>query len=130
MIIPLLLGLTGILAGIALSFIAPEEIKSGWKYFKMAKFGLFAVLAVLIGYSFWIMQNFIAAGIFAVLAVVIFIINLKFRQRWLELINYLLFITPYFFQSDQFQIITASLLFLYGLPAGTLLWNTNYETET
>ncbi len=130
MILPLLLSLTGIIAGIALSFIAPEELKPGWKYFRMVKLGLFIVLAGVIGYSFWSRQNFIGVGIFAVLAIILFIINLKFRQRWLELINYLLFITPYFFQSDQFQIMTASVIFLYGLPAGTLLWKMNYETKT
>ncbi len=129
-ILPLLLSLTGLLGGIALSFIAPEEMKPGWKYFQIAKLSLFIVLAGVISYSLWSIQNFVGLGIFGAIAIIIFILNFKLKSAWMEIINYLLFITPYFFQSDQFQIITASLLFLYGLPAGTLLWKMNYETKT
>lgn len=128
--LPLLLALTGILAGIALSFIAPEELRSGWKYFKMGKLSLFVILAGLMGYSFWTMHNLIGLIIFTVFAIILFIINLKLYHPWLELCNYALFIVPYFFQSQQYQLIIASVIFIYGLPAGTLLWNTHYETET
>ena len=130
MILPLLLALTGILGGIALSFIAPEELKAGWKYFQMAKLSLFIVLVGLIGYSFWFMQNFVGLGIFVVFAIVVFIANFKFKYKWMEIVNYALFITPYFFQPSLSQLYIASVLFIYGLPVGTLLWYTNYETET
>lgn len=128
-ILPLLLALTGIITGIALSFIAPEELKPGWKYFKMARLGLFVLLTGLIGYSWWSLANFVSLGIFAAAAMVLFIINLKYRQRWLEIINYALFIIPYFLLSEQYQLLIASTLFIYGLPVGTLLWKMNYEKE-
>ncbi len=128
-VLPLLFGLTGIIGGIALSFIAPEELKAGWKYFKIAKFTLFIILAGLIGYSFWTAQNILGGEIFLILAIIFFIINLTFKYKWMEIINYILFTTPYFFLPSPSQLLIASMLFLYGLPAGTLLWNTNYEKK-
>src|SRR3989338_2026847 len=124
------LALTGILGGIALSFIAPEELKSGWKYFQMAKFSLFVILIGVIGYSFWMAQNLIGGGIFVIFALILFILNLRFKYKWLEIVNYALFIIPYFFLSGPYQLLIASMLFLYGLPVGTLLWNLNNETKT
>lgn len=129
-IIPLLFALTGIIAGIALSFIALEELKPGWKYFRIGKLSLFVILAGLMGYSFWMMHNFIGISVFAVAAIILFILNLKFYHPWLEFCNYALFIALYFYQSEQYQLLIASILFIYGLPAGTIIWNTTYETET
>lgn len=126
-IFPLLLALTGILGGIALSFIAPEELKAGRKYFQISKLGLFVILTGLVGYLFWTMHHFLALGIFAVLAILIFIINVKCKYKWVEIINYALFITPYFMIAPSDRLLIASAIFIYGLPTGTLLWNMNYE---
>ncbi len=127
MILPLILGISGIFAGIALSFIAPEELKKGWKYFRIFKWSMFIILAGLMIYFWWNMQNFLALGIFAVLAIILFIINLKFDYRWIEIVNYALFIIPYFLLPSSYQLLIASVLFIYGLPTGTLLWNMDYE---
>lgn len=127
MILPLIIGISGILAGIALSFIAPEELKQGWKYFKVAKFILFIILVGLIGYSFLPTHHFLNMGIFATISIIVFILNLKFKYQWLELLNYALFIILYFLLSSSHQLLIASALFIYGLPTGTLLWNMNYE---
>lgn len=129
LLLSLLLGLTGILAGLALSFIAPEEIKPGWDYFKISKLTLFVILVAVISYSLWSRKFLVGLGIFVIIAVTLFIINLKFKYKWIEILNYALFIIAYFFQSEPSQPLIASLLFLYGLPSGTLLRNIHHETK-
>ncbi|HLC71628.1 MAG TPA: hypothetical protein VJI32_06455 [Candidatus Nanoarchaeia archaeon] len=128
-IFPLLLALTGILGGIALSFIAPEELKAGWKYFKIIQGALFIILTGFTGYSLWSMHNILWLGIFAAVSILIFLLNLKSNYKWIDIINYTLFIIPYFLLSSSHQILIAAALFIYGLPTGTLLRNIRYEKE-
>lgn len=131
-ILVLLLSLSGLLFGLALAYIAPEELKAGKKYFLWLKRILFIVIAVVIADQLaspfpkkiilWIILI-----IFLLASVILFILNLIKKKHFQEtfsreIFNYILFFIPYFFMgSTEGKLLIASLIFLYGLPAGTLL---------
>ena len=121
-IIALVVSLTGILFGIILGFIAPEELRSGKKYFVFAKFSLFIVLFLLINFFLYQSNQLIVLGIFSFFAVILFVLNIAIKKRFMELFNYMIFIIPYFLlKTEKNQLVLASALFIYGLVAGTLL---------
>jgi hypothetical protein len=121
-IIALVVSLTGILFGIILGFIAPEELRSGKKYFVFAKSTLFIVLFLMINYFLYHSNQLVVLSVFSILAVVLFVLNIALKKRFIELFNYIIFVVPYFFlKVETNQLILASALFIYGLVAGTLL---------
>ena len=121
-ILALIISLMGILGGIILGFIAPEELRLGKKYFVFAKFSLFIVLFLMINYFLYKSDQLIVLSIFSILAVVLFVLNIAIKKRFIELFNYIIFVVPYFFlKTETNQLILASALFIYGLVAGTLL---------
>lgn len=118
--ISLLLSFLGLLGGIILALIAPEELKPGRKYFYLLKRILFLVILIIVAYFLFSKNNVMAGIIFTLLMITIFLIALKKDSLWLELIFYLLIIIIYF-QYEYFQTALASLLFCYGMPLGTIL---------
>lgn len=126
-IIPLL-SLSGLLGGMLLSYLAREELAAGKKYFVMSYRILFVLLSLIVAYfisssSFFSSSSsslsFSIAIIFLFLAIILLILDLKKSYRALFLFQYLFFLTGYFVAEKQ--IIIAVILFLYGLPVGTLL---------
>ena len=121
----LLFSLTGIIFGLILAFIAPEELKIGKKYFLLLKRIIFVLIFFLINYYLYLAENYYLLIPFTILAVVLFIIGFVQKKPIYELFNYLNFVVPYFFVTDnQFKLLLATLIFLYGLPTGTLLRKT------
>lgn len=114
---PLLISLTGLLFGYILTYIAPEELKPGKKYFIWMKRVIFVVIVALVAYQ--LLSQWLWGISFLIIGILLFVINLKKYNLFLEIFNYLLFIIPYFFIDEK--LILASLIFLYGLPAGTSL---------
>lgn len=116
----LLIALTGILFGLVLTWIAPEELKPGRKYFLLANKVLFwGIVFTVLFFSF--KTNLILLITIFIIAAALFVIKLKKNSQLLEIPTYLIFIAPYFIIAEQtFQLILASLLFLYGLLVGTL----------
>ena len=112
------LSLSGVLAGVALSYIAREELSSGKKYFLYLRYGLFVVISVTILYSLFFQFKFLMP-IFFIFLVLLFIVDLKFSSKIGYLFHYLAFLAGYFLLEDEFLI--AALIFLYGFPVGTLL---------
>jgi len=101
----------GILAGHFLGKIAKEEVKPGWKNFKLLR-RLFLLLLILtslslLWYSFeWILPFIVG-----------FVLSLFIKQRYLFL-GFTLVVASTF--SSQAFFLFASLIFLYGLPYGTM----------
>ncbi|MBR9683265.1 hypothetical protein GOV03_01875 [Candidatus Woesearchaeota archaeon] len=117
----LLFSLGGFLVGLLLSFIAPEELKPGKKYFILIKRILFVMLFFTINLFLYQANQYFYLIPFTILALVLFVIELKNSSWHWEGLNYLIFIVPYFLNTDStFRLVLPSLLFLYGLPAGTL----------
>ena len=114
LVIPLL-SLTGLLAGVILSYIAQEELSLGKKYFVISYRIIFVLLSIIIIYFLSLYMLLV----FLFFALLLLILDLKKHYPSLFYLHYLFFLTGYFFSGQQ--LIVAAMVFLYGLPVGTLL---------
>ncbi len=132
-ILVLLISLAGIIFGLVLSYLAPEEFSSGKRYFLFLKRVLLGIILIFVNYTFLTSSNYLIMSIFTVFMVGLFVLEMNWfkislakSQQIVEISNYLIFIFFYFFLAEQqSQLVLASLIFLYGLPAGTLLRKIN-----
>ena len=108
----------GLLTGAALSYIAPEELAAGQKYFIYLRSILFILLSVAVLYSLYSSFLFLVP-LFFILFAILFAVDLKIESATAYPFHYFAFLTAYFLIQDG--ILIAALLFLYGFPAGTLL---------
>jgi len=113
-IVPLL-SLSGLLGGLLLSHLAKEEISSGKKYFIMLYRIIFVALSV--GIAYFLTSPLII--VFLLCAIILLVLDIKMHRRYLFIIHYLFFLMGYFIAGAP--VIIAAILFLYGLPVGTLL---------
>lgn len=146
----LALSLAGILCGVALSYIAPEELADGKKYFTWLKRVLWVILLGITGYSLVLIQNYTLLTIGVILFVGLLVLDFikenivsdtnhhtkchlllgedilscikiyVFEYKYNYLFNYVLLIATYFLLPSN-QLLFASVIFLYGFPSGTLL---------
>ena len=110
----------GLIVGMLLIFIAPEEKKPGLKYF-------FALQCVLISLLVGIFLLFYGNDIYwALLSSVIILLAMvyhrqKMDNRWLyALFGFIIFWSRI---DDALFLLVSSILFLYGLASGSLLAN-------
>lgn len=153
-IIVFLLSIIGILFGIALSRLAPEEMSSGKKYFLLLKRVLFAMIFAVVVFFAFKEKSFYLLSFFALFSCALFIFEFKYSYfkkdtslrndlkddlkedlkvrplKYIGCIYYLLLFSPYFLiQNNSFRLLLASLIFLYGFPLGTLLVSSNYANK-
>ncbi len=118
--------LTGVLLGIALSQIAPEEMHPGKKHLLLLRRILFVTALLTVSYGLFEVGKYIHLGIFAALGVTLIATDLNLKTEWHQIGIFLLFIIPYvLFLEQQLRLVTASLIFVYGFPLGTLLMEEN-----
>ena len=109
----------GLLVGVLLIKMAPEEQKPGRKYFVFLKAGFFFFIASLMLFYYW--ANIIFS--IALLAFLfILMINKKLNLEKSSLV-YLFFGFIFYFSSKIFDlfIIESVLIFLYGIPNSSLI---------
>lgn len=159
MVIDLIVSYTGVLAGIILSIISPEELKPGRKYFRLAQWGMYGLL-VLGGALLLFREGRLAialsvVGVGVLLGVWMectecstgskpmehsgtpkeprFLFEKRFRP-YHYFLPYLLFTSVYFLLSaETSHLLMASGIFLYGFPTGTLArlhWLESQEKQT
>jgi hypothetical protein len=116
----LVLALAGILCGIALSYIAPEELSVGKKYFIWLKRVLWVILLGIMSYNLFLAKENILLGIDAVLFIGLLILEFLKENKYFYILNYALLIATYFSLPSN-QLLFTSVIFLYGFPSGTLL---------
>ena len=116
----LVLSLAGILCGVALSYIAPEELAVGKKYFIWLKRTLWVILLGITGYSLFLIQNYTLLAIGVILFVGLLMLDFVRENKYNYLLNYILLTATYFLLPSN-QLLFASVMFLYGFPVGTLL---------
>ncbi len=128
----LLFSFSGLIFGGILQIIAPEEHESGKKHFILLKKILLLLIVSVVNGHFvwqqeWTLINGIILLVFDMLIISFYLLKTKkieiklLSSKYLELANFLAFIIPYFILQHQFQLIYLTLIFLYGLPLGTLL---------
>ncbi len=121
MVIDLIVSYTGVLAGIILSIISPEELKPGRKYFRVLQLLLFGLVLLVPLYIILMERRFFLFAGVLIASLSLLWIRIKQSVLWTEVLHYLFFTVLFFFVSAPPQrLIFLSLLFLYGLPTGTL----------
>ena len=114
-VIPLL-SISGLGIGWILSHLAKEEVEAGRKYFTILYRIIFIILSVVISYSLY---PSVVAVIFMALSLLLLIFNLRKSSTFQFYIHYLFFLLGYFLSGQQ--LLAAAVLFLYGLPVGTMI---------
>lgn len=105
----------GIVCGYILSLISPEEMAAGRKYFFWLKRVFFVLMGV---YFFYFTKtNFWYLGIVFLLLFYLNFIRRQGSKTWLEGANIILWAGFFFLMPEK--TVFASLIFLYGLPAGS-----------
>lgn len=110
----------GLIAGAIIASMAKEELKAGRKYFSLMQD--FLVVLVL----FFIME-FYKASIFIIMPVllVVFLLIFYFKNsvKYSDMAVYSMFAIIFYLSSQSINLFSleASLIFLYGLPSGSLI---------
>ncbi len=131
-LLPLLISFLGLALGYLFTFLAPEEVRPGERYFRWLKRALLVVFFGVMVYDGLIINRKLLLSVILIIAGVIIWgldftgkdLLLKFTTKQIhpgasELATYAYFVLVYFLLSEQ-QLLLASIIFLYGLPAGTL----------
>jgi len=111
----LLVSFLGLYCGMALAFIAPEELKQGRKYFVLFTRIIFVAILSLLLLSFgihWLFALILAIGYFAL------DYNCRIDERYIYALMAVVFILSA--ANATLLVFEASLIFFYGFPAGTL----------
>jgi len=120
-LLALLFSFTGIIFGLILSLIAPEEIVPGKRYLLFLKYILFFAIFVVGNYSFLLIGDYYFGLIFSIIIPVLFILTYV-KLPFIEYGNYVVFSIMFLVEVNfELSLILASLVFLYGFPTGTLL---------
>ena len=115
-----LFSLTGILFGLILSFIAPEELTPGKKYFILLRRSLFVLATLLILFTF--RNNLYLVLIFLALSAALLALDMKVKNIFVSFLPYVLYLPAFFLLLEpHFRMVLVILVFLYGFPLGTLL---------
>lgn len=106
---------SGLFFGMLLAQIAPDEVKPGKKYFSILQYALSTAIAIVLLYNVINSQEQYLAIVasFAVGIILAVLFKIKYLYLGIGLFSSAL-------TKDVFALL-ASLIFIYGLPAGTLL---------
>lgn len=116
----LAVSLSGILCGIALAYIAPEELSLGKKYFLSLNWLLWISFIILSGYLFYAHVRYFELVLLIIGFLIVYLLELTSWNKYVSIMEYLVLITVYFLLSGK-ELLLASVIFLYGFPTGTLL---------
>jgi len=120
-----ILSFSGLLIGIMLVKIAPEEQKSLEKYFYLARRGLlFIMIAFLFFYS--PKDNFSVLTLIASSLILFFIEFSNYEIQKKSMLTYSIFGVLFFLSSRNINLfaVESSLILLYGLPTASLIYGT------
>ena len=119
-----LLAGSGVLFCILLSFLAPDERLRGGKYLAFLKTVLFLATIVVLGIALLQQQGAVLVSV-ALIPVAFFLLGQAKKETLWKIMftnaTVLSMGAALFLLDGSWQLFVASLLFLYGLPAGTLL---------
>lgn len=116
-ILILVLSFSGIAVGVFLRRIIPEEMEPGRKWFGYLQRSCFVFLGIVGGYILY--ENILLLISFVLICGLWFF--LKDRFQYGEIGSYIVFFLPFTISFTKVTVLFASLLFIYGLPTGTLM---------
>ena len=119
-LLALIISFSGLIIGLALAIIAKEEISPGKKYFIFLQKAILLLIFIFLIY-------FLKLNLINWIIVLLFIFIYLIKYQWNKKINesfyiYLILSIIFYISSKSLNlfIIESSLIFLYGLPTGTL----------
>lgn len=112
-----IIALLGLVCGILLTYSNKEELKPGKKYFLIAK-KILAVIIAIISITY-LPETAIIATVALILVFTLFV-----KHRFGFIVTYVLFVLLLFFSHnvEKVFVTNAAIIFLFGIPTGTLLW--------
>ena len=118
-----IVSLLGFVGGVLLSYLAAEEVEPGRKYLLWLGRVLFMVALAVVNYYAWVEGRFIFGGIVTILGIFLLFLEWNMAEpARVFLFPYILLGSAYFLLDNAAaQLVLASVLFLYGLPTGTLM---------
>ena len=126
MIIETIIAFLGLIVGLILARFTKEELKPGRKYFIWFKKIILLVLVVSLVYIAWSNMFFIKEAIGAIIGFLVGLIVAYFFKKEYFYFGLALYILAY---TQSFIFITI-LIFLFGLPYGTLLFSKKFKYKT
>ena len=104
--------------GLFLSFVSPEEMKPGKKYFKLFQ-NLLLIFILFFVFDYYTIPLIISI----ILTVTAFLVVFYWQNKHKSLILYLILAVLLYLSSNNPSLfaLESSLIFMYGLPAGSLL---------
>lgn len=108
----------GLLAGITLGAVSPEEVVPGRRWLLMLKKGLYLLLAMFVLYYHH--SIFETALVLLMAGLGYLLLNYRIIYTFLGIVLGILFFSPIF-------IHVATIIFLFGLPAGSLMASTRKD---
>ncbi len=116
------IALSGIFFGFLLTFIAPEELKAGKKYFLILKRLIFVSVIFVNIYFLYLQKEMVNLIIITVVGSILLFFDFMIKERYYQIFNYIYFLgIVYLFNTGISIHLMYSLIFIYGLPTGTLL---------
>lgn len=106
----------GLFAGMLLGYIAKEELNPGKKYLVLMQNVILIIAAILVLYSFQL-----NIFLFIFIGLIITLIFIYARPKTIIGYIILIFLVLLIFEKTNLFLLTTSLLFLYGLPSGSLI---------
>lgn len=125
----LLVGMAGFGGGMGLAYLAQEEWPSLQQPLRWIQLVLLAFIIATLGYELFFHEEFLSLALLFVIAIVSRIFSWKKKPVLAESLIYGT-TSFFFFQQPAVQPLLASLLFLYGLPTGTLLWHQTWKAPS
>ena len=118
----------GLFMGLILALISKEEIKPGKKYFIFLQKAILSVIFIVL--FIFLKLNYIV--VLLLIACIIIYITKKKKEFNDTIYTYILLSAIFYLSSKNINlfIIEASLIFLYGLPTGTLLTTKDKKQTT
>lgn len=120
----LVISFFGIYIGLALAYIAPEELNPGVKYLKIFQNILFAITIFV--FAHYSKLNLVLNAAIAIIVLLI-LFKTKISSRALYLFLGVLFFLS--IKDIQLFLIESTLIFLFGFPSGTLFVRKHIKTE-
>lgn len=116
----MLVSFSGLVAGIIIANMAKEELKAGRKYFSLMQ-DFLIVLMLFFLLEFYEVNIFVIVPILLVVFLLLF--YLKNSVKYINMIIYSLLAVIFYLSSKSINLFSleASLIFLYGLPTGSLI---------
>jgi hypothetical protein len=108
----------GLILGRVLAWIAKEEIRPGKNYFLILQKALFCAAVIALMFLNRTNVHYIWAG-----ALIIFVYVYYYKKISPEIVYGVLGLVFYLSSKTEYFLLASSLIFLYGLPSGTLLKN-------